>query len=55
MDSYRKEFAELDRKVRRYMRLIKQGILDEETTQIYYQQIDKWHDRMRRIAAVIKV
>jgi hypothetical protein len=54
-EQFREEFHELGGKIRRMLRLIKAGLVDKETEQVYYQQIDRWQARQAQIAAVVRV
>ena len=50
LTKYEQEYIELDRKIKKYLRLIKDPNIDEKTKAIYNEQLEKWGTRWDTLA-----
>ena len=50
LTQYELEFIELDRKIRKYLRLIKDPNIDDETKAIYNEELEKLSPRWNKLA-----
>lgn len=49
LNEFEKEYMELDRKVRNYLKQLKSPEVDEKTKDVYGNQVDKWLNRLEQL------